>query len=207
MSDLISDIKCELNIAFDNKFVIDKMEENKKKKKEKIINELKSIVGSLTEEEAIELFNKSISLHQSSVQGNGSFLENEIIAMYLEQSKIEYKQQVTINNKGIIVGFNEKKKRCYHIIDFVVGDDIQKDKSITEFCVISCKTTCRERWTQDDWTFSFPPRKYILLTISNDYPKSERFREKKERKIITCYPKRKDDRKYKLNFEDLIKEL
>jgi hypothetical protein len=49
--------------------------------------------------------------------------------------------------------------------------------------------------------------KYILLTLSNDYPSSVRFRETEQRKIITCFPKLKDDRIYKLNYEDLINKL
>ena len=101
----------------------------------------------------------------------------------------------------------KKKDKCYHIIDFVIGNFIEVGKSITEYIVISCKTTCRERWTQDDWSYTFIPKLYILLTISDDYPLSIRFRENKHRKIITCIPKKKDDRIYKLNFENLIQEL
>lgn len=35
----------------------------------------------------------------------------------------------------------------------------------------------------------------------------KRFREGNNRKIITCLPKKKDDRIFKLNFENLINEL
>jgi hypothetical protein len=122
------------------------------------------------------------------------------------KNNISYKKQVTINKSGIIVGFNEKKK-CYHIIDFVVGENIEVGKSITDYKVVSCKTSCRERWTQDDWSYTFAPTLYILLTISNDYPPTQRFREDTKRKIITCLPKKKDDRLFKLNFENLIDEL
>ena len=80
-------------------------------------------------------------------------------------------------------------------------------KSIKEYKVISCKTTCRERWTQDNWSYKLIPKLYILLTISNDYPSSVRFEESSKRKIITCIPKKKEDRKFKLNFENLIDEL
>ena len=73
--------------------------------------------------------------------------------------------------------------------------------------MISCKTTCRERWTQDDWSYTFAPKLYILLTISDDYPPTQRFREDTKRKIITCLPKKKDDRLFKLHFENLIDEL
>ena len=100
-----------------------------------------------------------------------------------------------------------EKGKCYHIIDFVIGENIDVGKSIADYKVISCKTTCRERWTQDDWCFTFAPKLYILLTISNDYPTTQRFREDARRKIITCLPKKKDDRLCKLNFENLIDEL
>ena len=100
-----------------------------------------------------------------------------------------------------------KKVKCYHVIDFVIGENIELGKTIQDYKVISCKTTCRERWTQDDWSYTFIPKLYILLTISDDYPLSIRFRENKHRKIITCIPKKKDDRIYKLNFENLIQEL
>jgi|SRR3972149_6220731 len=193
-------------IEFNNNYVIQKIEKNKKNKTRKIIEELK-LIYPLADDLLIELYNKSISIHQSNIQGNGDFLENDIVVTELISKKIPFKQQVTINKDGIIVEFNGKKKKCYHIIDFVIGDNIVTEKSITEYKVISCKTTCRERWTQDDWTFTYIPIKYILLTISKNYPSSVRFRENERRKIITCFPKSKDDRKYKLNFEHLINEL
>jgi hypothetical protein len=193
-------------IEFNNTYVIQKMEENKKNKNRKIIEELKAIFP-LADDLLIEIYNKSISIHQSNIQGNGDFLENNILATELKSKNISFRQQVTINKDGIIVGFNEKKSKCYHIVDFVVGNNIEIGQSITDYKVISCKTTCRERWTQDDWTFTYIPAKYILLTISNDYPTSVRFRENEQRKIITCFPKSKDDRKYKLSFEDLLSEL
>ena len=62
-----------------------------------------------------------------------------------------------------------KKKDCYHIVDFVIGENISIGDSITQYTVISCKTTCRERWTQDNRSFEFQPKLYILLTISCDY--------------------------------------
>jgi len=191
---------------FNNTYVIQKIEENKQIKVKKIIEELQ-LIYPLQDELLIELYNKSISIHQRNIQGNGDFLENHIVVLELTKHNIPFKQQVTIGKDGIIVGFNEKKNRCYHIIDFVVGTNIELGKSISEYKGLSCKTTCRERWTQDDWTFTYIPSKYILLTLSNDYPSSVRFRETEQRKIITCFPKLKDDRIYKLNYEDLINEL
>jgi len=192
---------------FDNQYVLTKIENNKNLKQETIIQELKRIAPLSSEECLIQLYNKSISLHQSKIQRNGSFLENDILSRFLEKNNIPYKKQVTIDKKGIVVGLNKKKGTCYHIVDFVIGENINIGKSITDYKVISCKTTCRERWTQDDWSYTFVPKLYILLTMSDDYPPTERFREDTKRKIITCLPKKKDDRRFKLNFEDLIDVL
>jgi hypothetical protein len=141
---------------FNNTYVIQKIEENKQIKVKKIIEELQ-LIYPLQYELLIELYNKSISIHQRNIQGNGDFLENHIVVLELTKYNIPFKQQVTIGKDGIIVGFNEKKNRCYHIIDFVVGTNIEVGKSISEYKVLSCKTTCRERWTQDDWTFTYIP--------------------------------------------------
>lgn len=194
-------------ITFDNQYVLSRIEENKISKNLKIIQELKKIAPLLSDVELLQLYNKSISIHQSKIQGNGDFLENDILVGVLDKNNISYKKQVTINKSGIIVGFNEKKRECYHIIDFVVGENIEVGKSITDYKVVSCKTSCRERWTQDDWSYTFEPTLYILLTISDDYPSTKRFKEDIKRKIITCLPKKKDDRLFKLNFENLIDEL
>ena len=194
-------------ITFDNQYVLSRIEENKISKNLKIIQELKQIAPLLSNNELLQLYNKSISIHQSKIQGNGDFLENNILVGELDKNNISYKKQVTINKSGIIVGFNEKKGKCYHIIDFVVGENIEVGKSITDYKVVSCKTTCRERWTQDDWSYTFAPTLYILLTMSDDYPPTQRFREDTKRKIITCLPKKKDNRLFKLNFENLIDEL
>ena len=194
-------------ITFDNQYVLSRIEENKISKNLKIIQELKQIAPLLSDIELLQLYNKSISIHQSKIQGNGDFLENDILVRALDKNKIPYKKQVTIDKSGIIVGFNEKKGKCYHIIDFVIGENIEVCKSITDYKVVSCKTTCRERWTLDDWSYTFAPKLYILLTISDDYPPTQRFREDTKRKIITCLPKKKDDRLFKLNFENLIDEL
>lgn len=193
-------------LIFDNNYILSRIEENKNSKTLKIIQELRKIVP-LSDDELLELYNKSVSIHQSKMKGNGDFLENDILVDILNSNSICYKKQVTIDKLGLIVGFNEKKRKCYHIIDFVVGQDIEVGKSITEYKVISCKTTCRERWTQDEWSYKLIPKLYILLTISNDYPSSDRFEENSKRKIITCLPKKKDDRIFKLNFENLIDEL
>ena len=128
---------------------------------------------------------------------------------------MENKLTFIINNQYVLSRIEENKisknlkiiQELKQIIDFVIGKNIEVGKAIIDYKVISCKTTCRERWTQDDWTYTFVPKLYILLTISDDYPPSQRFREDTKRKIITCLPKKKDDRIFKLNFENLINEL
>ena len=194
------------NIIFNNNFVKQKFNEYKESKKNNIIQELQKSYPLLDSELLLSIYEKSISIHQSIKQNNGNYLEKEIIAKELDRNNIKYKQQVIIDNKGIIID-TRKKQKCFHIIDFVIGNNIKFNTSITKYKVVSCKTSCRERWTQDNWTLQFNPIKYILVTISNDYPSSNRFTENLQRKIITCTSKVKDDRLYKLSFEDLIKEL
>ena len=189
-----------------NNYVLRKILENETEKDMKAIQELKKIYPGLSDEIYLELYRRSISLHQSRNQKNGSFLE-KIVGEFLDKDKIPYKEQVTIDQDGNIVGFHLKKEKCYHIIDFVIGENISIGDSITQHTVISCKTTCRERWTQDDWSFKFQPKLYILLTISCDYPPKKRFRESNTRKIISCSSKEKDEREFKLNFDDLISEI
>ena len=191
----------------DNSYVLSKIEEKRIAKQQQIIRDIKLILPTSTDEEILQVYNASISIHQSKIQGNGSFLENDILAYMLDSHQIPYKKQVTIDKTGKIVGFNDKKNNCHHIVDVVIGSNIEINTYITEYKVISCKTTCRERWTQDDWSHTFSPQLFILLTLADDYPSSERFRESETRKIITCMPKKKDDRIFKLNFEHLLAEL
>jgi methylmalonyl-CoA mutase N-terminal domain/subunit len=193
-----------------NQYVLSLIIEAENEKKRKIVQDIRNVdlvLGNLSDDVLLKISSVCVSNHQTNIQKNGAFLENDILSSFLDVNSVPYRKQVTIDKSGIIVGFNEKKKRCYHILDFVIGENINAGKSITEFIVISCKTTCRERWTQDDWSHTFAPKLYILLTISKDYPSSDRFRESTTRKIITSSPKNKDNRIYKLNFDHLIDEL
>lgn len=195
-----------IDYILSNKSILSKIDKNKSIIQNKVISELKDLAPRIGNDQLLKIYNKAVSIRQGNNQGNGAFLENDI-EYFLKKYKISYRKQVTINNKGIIIGFNHKKERCFHIIDFVIGNNISEGESIRKFKVLSCKTTCRERWTQDEWTYRFPPKKYILITLSDDYPSSARFKENARRKIISCIPKKKDDRIYKLNFEDMLKEI
>lgn len=161
---------------------------------------------ALDDKTLLRLYNNSISIHQGHMQKNGRILE-KTIAELLDANNIIFREQVTIDKDGIIVGFNTKRDKCYHVLDVVVGHDIVVGRSIREFIVISCKTTCRERWTQDNaWSHTYPPILYILLTISSDYPPPVRFGETTTRQIITCLPKlgEKDTRQFKIGFDGII---
>ena len=182
---------------------MEEFEKVKNNKNKEIINELKNIAPNLSKEKILQLYEKSISIRQKFVQKGGSKLEYLIEKNILDK-KFECKNQVTIDKKGIIVGFNIKKKKCFHIIDLVIGNNISVGKNIINYITISCKKTCRERWTQDNWTLEIKPKLFILATISNDYPSSDRFRESKKRLIITCNPKKRDNRLYKYNFGNII---
>jgi DNA (cytosine-5)-methyltransferase 1 len=151
------------------------------------------------------IYDACVSSRQKKVSKNGISLE-DIVAKYLSKNGVNYQRQIRINNKGIIIG---NSSATYHIIDFVICTD---DKSIIgnnirNYIVLSVKKTVRERWSQDSWTLKIVPRKYILLTLSDDYPSSKKFSETTYRKIITNNPKKKDDRIYKLNLDDLLIEL
>lgn len=182
-----------------NDAILAKLEEHAQLRTVRILTELKEIAPQADDDVLMQLYTKSVSIHQTK---GGDVLE-QVISDMLDSYGVLYRKQVTIDNTGIIIGF-QQKKRCYHIIDFVVGD-VQVGKSITCYKVLSCKTTCRERWTQDDWSLTLYPLLYVLVTTSDDYPSSMRFREDESRKIVTCRPKVKDDRVFKLNFDDILK--
>lgn len=173
-----------------------------------IVHELRTHLPVLDEIEDIaivQLYEKCISLRQKQIRHNGMNLEN-IVKCILTENNIPFREQVEIDHDGIIVGFGKKSKKCFHVVDFVIGD-VSRNVSICKYIVVSCKTTCRERWTQDNWTLTIKPKKYILMTTSCDYPNSRRFHENNDRKIITSVAKKRDDRCFKLCFDDLVEEI
>ena len=188
-----------------NTFLTEEYAQHNLGKQKSNIQRLKQVLPEKTEDELIKIYNECVSIHQSKIQRGGEFLEKQICE-FLGKNNIPFKTQVSINKEGIIVGFNIKKS-VSHVVDIVIGGDIEIGKSITEFDVISCKTTCRERWTQDNWSFIHKPQLFILATLSDDYPPSKRFNECETRKIITSKPKLKEDRIFKLNFDDLLSLL
>lgn len=187
-----------------NEEIIAKDLEDRNERLASIALKLSETFPGIDKDTLTKLYHASVSIHQSNQQNSGSTLEKYIESV-LDKNSIQYKSQVSIDHDGKILGFGIKKK-CFHVVDVVTGD-VTIGSSITDYTVLSCKKTCRERWTQDNWSLTHAPKKFILITMSSDYPSSGRFEESARRKIITCDSKAKDDRIYKLTFDNLLDEL
>lgn len=148
-----------------------------------------------------KIYKTSIGIRQSNVSIFGNELEN-IICDILDSNGIKYKRQVSINKDGYIS--NGKKSK--YVCDIIIGNPINKEH-ISNYTLISAKISCRERWTQDNWTLINKPKKYILATLKSDYPPSDKFNESNTRKIVTLNTKIRDGRFYKLSYDDLINEI
>jgi hypothetical protein len=152
-----------------------------------------------TDEQIVDVHKKHVSISQSRKSKNGASLEN-IVGGILREDSIPYQSQVSIDKDGIIT---PRGSQTHTIIDIVIGCPVVGD-SIRNYTVLSLKTTSRERVKQDDWAKIIPPKLFIYVTTSNDYPPPNKFNESDIRKIITCKPKARDIRKFKLGFEALI---
>ena len=176
-----------------------------------IINNLRSALPSCTfsEQELLKLYDTAISTFQSGKCKNGKSFES-VIENQLRVNSIPFVSQVAIDKCGKIIGTGTTVEGHAHTLDILIGaDSIEhiKGEHISNYVVISCKTSVRERWNQDEWTFEHKPKLYILCTLSADYPNSAKFQESVTRKIATSKPKQKDDRKYKLDLEDCLNEV
>lgn len=191
-------------------FVKERLEREESSKKTILCTNMRykhDVMKNLNDDEIVAICKDCSSWRQSVISCKGSMFEKCIESMFLEEG-IPFVKQVVIDHDGNIVskGVQRRRQRCYHVVDFIIGDKLGSDK-IEDFIVVSVKTTCRERWTQDDWTLKHYPKKYLLVTLSNDYPSSLRFKESEKRKILTMCPKKVDDRIYKLSLDDLMREL
>lgn len=157
---------------------------------------------ALYNEQLLEQFyQKSISIHQCKNKETGDFLE-KMVEKDLISKNLPYKKQVPIDENGIIVKRGDIN--TFQIVDFLVGNYLEVGDSYTRNTYISCKISCRERWMQDNFTHAMPPILYLLICIKPDYPSSKKFGENSKRKILCACPKKKDDRKHKLNLEDAM---
>jgi hypothetical protein len=181
--------------------------EQSAKERSNIVTQLKAILSDdISDDVLVTLYDKSISIFQSRKCKSGKQFESVIEEM-LTHEKIPYRTQVAINEQGIILGFGTLVGNQAHVVDIVIGRGFEIGKSITDFTVASCKTSSRERWNQDEWSTTHKPKLYLLCTLSDDYPQPKKFKEDSTRKIVTLNPKKKDARKYTLDFDDMIQEL
>jgi hypothetical protein len=171
------------------------------------IRQLQYIYPEINKTKIEEIYNSCIQLQKVQITNTNSFLV-QMIKDFLKQNEIPYKSQVAVNYSGIIIEPFKKTKKI-HFIDFVIGNDIRVGRNISEFIVLSCKTSSKDKWATDNWmnTALTKPKKYILLTLCSEYPKSIRFQESNTRKIITSKPRLNDDRIFHLGYSDLLDEL
>ena len=92
----------------------------KKKRKESIKAELHQAFPEIDSRKLYKIFERSVSISQSNKTRNGSFLE-ETVAKFLKDNNVPFKEQVTIDKQGTIVGFGQKRDKCHHIVDFVIA--------------------------------------------------------------------------------------
>jgi hypothetical protein len=151
-----------------------------------------------TDEEIEHAFADVVSCFQSK---GGKALES-IVENALKLEQIPFKSQVHLDSNGIIVESNGVT-----IPDVVFGDP-QLGTHISNYAVMSLKTTSRERSKLDTaWTEKHPPKLFLYATLEADYPIPEKFQESSTRKLVCAVPRKKDLRRYKLGFEHIKQEI
>ena len=139
------------------------------------------------------LYSDVVSCFQSK---GGSFFEGHIESLL---TGIPFKAQVHLNSDGIIV----ESGGCT-IPDIVFGNPVV-GTHISNYAVLSLKTTSRERAKLDTaWTVKHPPKLFLYGTLEDDYPQPKTFGECDTRKLICAKPRKRDLRRFKLGYEDLI---
>lgn len=146
-----------------------------------------------------ELYKTAVSAHQSKKVG-GDF--ERFMYTHLQCSGFEVHAQVPFKN-GVVVSASKGAD----VVDLAIGPAPSPGILISNYVVLSCKTTTRERKKLDTWSTMTPPRAFYYLTTSNDYGDPVDFGESPVRKIVTCTPRTNDTRVYKLSFDDIVTEL
>ena len=172
-------------------------------RREKIVTTIKEKhpeFADYTPEKCLEIYDDCFSLRQSLIgsKGSGGFWERIAERLF---SEFGMNRQVHIKSDGIIC-----ESGGHHIVDIVLGNPITGN-NISDYIVISCKTSAKDRWAQDMWSLIHVPKLYVLMVVTDDYPCSEKFGESEIRKLYTLTPKKADDRKYKLKMHELLEEI
>ena len=171
----------------------------KNDKKAKLLENIRRLfpeLASMSDERVFELDALSVSNFQSR---DGGSLEKHV-----EQTlTIPFKRQVSISKDGMIVDRGKGIK----ILDIVFGTP-EVGTHISNYVVLSLKTSTKERASQDDWLLiSHPPKLFLYGTLSKDYPQPDKFGESETRKLVCAVPKKKDNRAFKLGFQDIEAEV
>lgn len=152
---------------------------------------------NFTDEEIVALYECAVSSFQSK---SGAFLE-KYVERALESMRIPFRPQVHIDAHGMIVPSNGTT-----IIDIVFGTP-EIGTHISDYIVLSLKTTSRERAKLDGWARTYPPKVFYYGTVESDYPQPETFVETASRKLVCVRTKQKDLREFKFNFQDMAREV
>lgn len=153
-----------------------------------------------TDEEINAVYVDDVAQFQSK---GGKFFE-KIVEDALREAGVAFKAQVHIDKNGMIL---EKKRRGCTSPDIVFGNPVV-GTHISNYVVMSLKTTSRERFKQDTaWTQSHPPKLFLYGTLEDEYPVPETFGESPTRKLVCAVPRKDDTRQYKLGFEDVLQEI
>jgi hypothetical protein len=173
-----------------NKNVLDAWKAHKNKKRTTFLEKVRSKYPDMSDDQIADIEAMAISNHQSK---DGNLLQDEVE----NRLKIPFKRQVHIDDSGIIVASCGKT-----IIDIVFGTPVV-GTHISNYVVGSLKITSRERWKQDDWVYKHLPKLFLYISLAADYPSPDIFHEGPTRKLVCATPKKKDDRVFKLGFEDI----
>lgn len=160
------------------------------------------ILANGTDEEIMSILNHCNSYSQSRRSVGGKELETRIETHFTKEGQ-PYRRQVRIKD-GIIQ--DTKSTKGMKIVDIVFGNP-QPGDHISNYAIMSLKTSSRERASEDDWTLIYRPKLYLYASLKADYPAPEKFQESESRKLVCATPKPEDTRRFKLGFEDILREV
>lgn len=147
-----------------------------------------------------EIMKHCVSDRQRGCNKDGQNFEQAVELLFLDYD-IPYKPQVYLNDGGTIIGWNhdvvtKEQKRAMGIlsgakkytVDFVIGDNINIGDSVSDYYIVSCKRTIRERGKQEN-KLHLKPRTFFLLTLSSETVKDTQIQ------LVSSNPNMKKNRK------------
>jgi hypothetical protein len=150
-----------------------------------------------TDEELIAANQDHVSRFQSK---DGKWFERYIEGQFTALG-LPFKAQVHVDGNGMIVA-----SKGVMILDIVFGNP-QVGTHISNYLVLSLKTSSRERAKLDTWTRIHAPKVFYYGSIEADYPIPETFQESETRKLVCVKTREIDTRQFKLDFLGLVEEV